>query len=444
MIVPTVKPNRERLWVFVSLLIMLLTALLLRFGTDIRAMDARFDERYITVPINDLMVEGWSVQTAIDYQETKGPALIWPYAVIGKWLGGDLNALRQVSCLFFVLSGIPLLLLAIRCGLRNSQLLLAMLGFMLLPYELVFSQLVMGEVSFVFGAICLLLVVLWGVGGGGGVVPAHDRPYPVAGPVLYGLLLAVLLHSRIHAVALAGGVCIAVWCRCGVRSWPWWLASIIAGLLRIPLWMRWGGLVSPDYQNLHGLGFRLESLTYLGAALLPLVGVFLVVFLWRYRWCRWWLLCPLGAALGCILAMVAMPDLAIPSGEIDLSLQHDRYQGVMATTVLLLGGEGAGASFLLGLSCVLGLGSLGAFAALAFEIPVEDALGLLARMQVWALLLGCGLYMLTRGFVFDRFLLVWTIALPVLWCRMLPAWLLGAQFLALLVIAGRLVGVWLW
>ena len=95
MIVPTVKPNRERLWVFVSLLILLLTALLLRFGTDIRAMDARFDERYITVPINDLMVEGWSVQTAIDYQETKGPALIWPYAVVGKWLGGDLIALRQ-------------------------------------------------------------------------------------------------------------------------------------------------------------------------------------------------------------------------------------------------------------------------------------------------------------------------------------------------------------
>ena len=158
------SPNRERMWIFISLLALLVTALSLRFGTDIRSLGPQFDERYITVPMNDLMENGWSVETAIDYQETKGPALIWPYAVFGKWLGGDLNALRQVSCLFFVLSGIPLLLLALRCGLRNSGLLLAMVGFMLLPYELVFSQLVMGEVSFVFGAVFLFLVVLWGMG----------------------------------------------------------------------------------------------------------------------------------------------------------------------------------------------------------------------------------------------------------------------------------------
>tara|TARA_Y100000591_G_scaffold201881_1_gene174671 strand:- start:80 stop:790 length:711 start_codon:yes stop_codon:yes gene_type:complete len=234
-----------------------------------------------------------------------------------------------------------------------------------------------------------------------------------------------------------------MWSRSGIRSWPWWLASIIAGLLRVPLWIRWGGLVSPDYQNLHGLGLRLESLTYLGAALLPLVGIFLLVFLWRYRWCRWWLLCPLGALLGLVLAMVAMPDLTIPAGEVDLSLRHDRYQGVIATTVLMLGGGGPASSFLLGLACVLGLASLGAFAALAFELDVEDAVGLLARMQLWALVAGCGLYMLTRGFVFDRYLLIWAIGLPVLWCRMLPRWLVTAQYLALLVIAVRLVAVWL-
>tara|TARA_Y100000589_G_scaffold223093_1_gene210656 strand:- start:6125 stop:7462 length:1338 start_codon:yes stop_codon:yes gene_type:complete len=437
------SPNRERMWIFISLLALLVTALSLRFGTDIRSLGPQFDERYITVPMNDLMENGWSVETAIDYQETKGPALIWPYAVFGKWLGGDLNALRQVSCLFFVLSGIPLLLLALRCGLRNSGLLLAMVGFMLLPYELVFSQLVMGEVSFVFGAVFLFLVVLWGMGGGAGSDPSRSRSHPVAAPVLYGVILTLLLYSRIHAVALAGGVCLAMWSRSGIRSWPWWLASIIAGLLRVPLWIRWGGLVSPDYQNLHGLGLRLESLTYLGAALLPLVGIFLLVFLWRYRWCRWWLLCPLGALLGLVLAMVAMPDLTIPAGEVDLSLRHDRYQGVIATTVLMLGGGGPASSFLLGLACVLGLASLGAFAALAFELDVEDAVGLLARMQLWALVAGCGLYMLTRGFVFDRYLLIWAIGLPVLWCRMLPRWLVTAQYLALLVIAVRLVAVWL-
>ena len=81
---------------------------------------------------------------------------------------------------------------------------------------------------------------------------------------------------------------------------------------------------------------------------------------------------------------------------------------------------------------------------MAFELHADDGVGLLARMQVWALGLGCGLYLLTRGFVFDRFLLVWAVALPVLWCRMLPRSLLGLQLLALLVIAVRLVGVWLW
>ena len=64
-------------------------------------------------------------------------------------------------------------------------------------------------------------------------------------------------------------------------------------------------------------------------------------------------------------------------------------------------------------------------------------------MQIWALIAGCGLYTLTRGFVFDRYLLIWAIGLPLLWCRMLPRWLVAVQYLALLVIAARLVDVWL-
>ena len=437
-------PARERAWVIVSLLVLLATALSMRYGTGIGDAGPRFDEQYITVPMFQLMEEGWSIQTAIDYEETKGPALIWPYAILGEWLGGDLNALRQVSCLFFVLSGIPLLLIALRCGVRRIELLLAIVGFILLPYELIFSQLVMGEGSFVFGALCLVLVVLWGVGGFGGAVDgSRQRGHPVAGPILYGLLLVILLHSRVHAVAWAGAACLATWQLKGVRSWPWWVASIGAGLLRVPLWIRWGGLVSPEYQNLHGLGFRLESLTYLGAALLPLVGMFLIVFCWRYRFCRWWFLCPAGAVIGLVLALVAMPDLFIPD-TLDLSLQHDRYQGILATTVLQIGGGGTGSLVLLGLACVLGLASLGALAAMAFELPSSDGIGILARLQTWALALGCGLYMLTRGFVFDRFLLVWAVGMSVLWCRLLPRWLLGVQLLVLLVIAVRLASVWLW
>ena len=68
-----------------------------------------------------------------------------------------------------------------------------------------------------------MLVVAWGMGD-------HERKgHPVAGPVLYALLLAVLLHSRIHAVAWAGAACLAAWQLRGIRSWPWWVASIIAG-----------------------------------------------------------------------------------------------------------------------------------------------------------------------------------------------------------------------
>ena len=119
------RPAQERAWVIVSLLVLLATALSMRYGTGIGEAGPRFDEQYITVPMFQLMEEGWSIQTAIDYEETKGPALIWPYAMLGDWLGGDLNALRQVSCLFFVLSGIPLLLIALRCGARRVQLLLA-------------------------------------------------------------------------------------------------------------------------------------------------------------------------------------------------------------------------------------------------------------------------------------------------------------------------------
>ena len=49
------------------------------------------------------------VETAIDFKETKGPTLIWTYAVGGAALGGTLNDLRLVSVLFFVAGIAPLL-----------------------------------------------------------------------------------------------------------------------------------------------------------------------------------------------------------------------------------------------------------------------------------------------------------------------------------------------
>ena len=106
-----------------------------------------------------------------------------------------------------------------------------------LPFEAVLAQLVMGESSYVLGVALMLAVVVWGSATRTDDPPGRERRF--LGPFLYALVLVVLLHSRIHVVPIAGGVCLALFCRDGFRSWPWWVASIIAGLLRIPLWVRW-------------------------------------------------------------------------------------------------------------------------------------------------------------------------------------------------------------
>ena len=436
MTVPAHSDPVSRTWAFVGLVAMLLVFLGLRYGTSVMDSPPRWDEQYITIPMVDIMEQGWSVKTAIDFQETKGPALIWPYSLVGGWLGGSLDDLRLVSGLCFVLSGVPLLLLAWKCGGRRLDMLLATFGFILLPYEVVFGQLVMGEASFIFGALWLVLIAIWGLGD-------HQRvAHRIAGPVLYCIVLAILLHSRIHAVAWAGAVCLVAAQRDGVKSWPWWVASILAGVLRIPLWIRWGGLVSPEYSNFHGLGFRLESVVYLGAALIPLTGVFLLVWCVRYRRCTWWFLCPLGALIGLCLALLAVPDLTIPA-TLDPAVMHDRYQGIMATVVTMIAGEGATRSVLLGLMSVGGFASLGALGALAMAARTDEHLASLARMQFWVLCVGISLYAFTRGFVFDRFLVIWAIGLPMLWTRMLPRWLCALQLVVLLAIACKMVVTWL-
>jgi hypothetical protein len=67
----------------------LLVAIGLRFGTNILKQGFVFDEQYITAPIDDIIQQGWSIQTAVDFKETKGPGLIWPYAAVGNIIGGD-------------------------------------------------------------------------------------------------------------------------------------------------------------------------------------------------------------------------------------------------------------------------------------------------------------------------------------------------------------------
>ena len=320
--------DRPLVWILGSVLLVAAATALLWFGTNITDKGPTFDESWTQVPIEDLVEKGWSIQTAIDFKETKGPTLIWTYAVFGAVIGHDLNHLRALSVLFFVFGVVPLILICRQCELDGPVLLLVALFYVLLPYNALLGQLVMSEPSFVFGSLWLCWVFMWGLGAAGR--PAHR----VAGPVIFGLLLAILLHSRIHAAAFAGAAVLVALERDGVRSWPWWLAALAAGLSRAPLWIRWGGLVSPGYASMHELGLNLDSLTYFAAAYAPFTAVFLwPAFANRFNRGRWWLIfC--GAALGLGLGLLASPSLSetLRFREWDVL----RFQGVVGTAARTL------------------------------------------------------------------------------------------------------------
>ena len=397
-------------------------------GTSILNKDVVFDEQYITVPMFNLIEEGWSIDTAIDFEETKGPALIWPYAFVGEIFGGTLNDLRLVSVLASIASLFLLLLIAVREKCSPKSLFIVGLGWLLLPYNIVFSEIVMGEVSFVFFS----LVAVYGYYIGSTQLKGEGK---WLGMFCYGIALCVALHSRIHVVAIAGAICLHAFSKNGFRSLPWWYITLAAGLLRIPLWMRWGGLVSPEYQSLHGLGFRLQGTAYLLAAMLPLTGIF-AIEAWRKIRSKAGLLA--SFAFGFLLMLIAQPDLNIPD-VIQFDLPNERFQGIVATAVQLFSSH----AFIqhLFLAMCAGIGSSGLFGL--WKLTTTEGDSIACELTVIALTLGCGLYLFTRGFVFDRFLYTWAFLLPIVWVKRLSPTALLLQFVLLAVIAGRLVAVWL-
>ena len=456
-------------WGLMGLLLLVVTVFVLRGATEVADKAPVFDERWITRPMAELVRHGWSMETAIDYQETKGPSLIWPYALWagalvddphevvnaerieqdppGIWAsplpGGAapappdmLAVLRGMSMLCFVLGGLLLLLLARVCTVRGPPLLMVCVLYALLPYQLVFSQLVMGEVSFILMAIALLMTVCWGMGDG------RRSVHRFMGPLLYGLLLWVALHNRLHAIAFAPAVCLVAWQREDLRSWPWWVASLGAVLLRVPLWIRWDGPVTSDFQNVHGMGLRLESLTYLGAAMALPLGCFLLAWTLQFRRQRLQWLPVVGMVLGVLLAIVAMPDLSVPT-SLDMTQPLDRYQGLAASWALLAEGFGIPSGLMIAVLCAIGLGGLGALTAMAHRWRLTSLASVILRVQAFTLGAGWLLYSLTRGFVFDRYVMIWAVALPIAWLLLLPRWLLAVQTICLAVAAGVLVHNWL-
>jgi hypothetical protein len=209
----------------------------------------------------------------------------------------------------------------------------------------------------------------------------------------------------------------------------------VAGLARVPLWIRWGGLVAPEYQSMHGLGFNPDSLTYLAAAVVPLA----VLLLWpaltgagslprrRLIW--------VGAGAGLALVLVAMPALSdtLPFGRQEIP----RFLGVIATTLRTATDSSTLQALLLGGLTVLGVASMGALAAIGFQYGTGDRLGVVWRLALWTLVAGSALYALTRALVFDRYLLPWAVLLPIAWTAALPRKLLVVQALILVVIFAR-------
>ena len=119
--------RRNCKWMFGAIFLVALVLLGLRWSSSIQNKGPVFDEQYITVPINNLIEDGWSIQTAIDFQETKGPAMIWPYAIIGEWFGGTLHDLRLVSVWFSILAIVVLVWIAFVASCTGEPLFLLQL-----------------------------------------------------------------------------------------------------------------------------------------------------------------------------------------------------------------------------------------------------------------------------------------------------------------------------
>ncbi len=406
--------------VLIAVAITLVASLTLRFGTNIAALGPTWDEPFMQRVVESIVTDGWTVENTIDYQDTKGPSFFWTYAALGQLMGAGIDDLRLMTLAMFILTGVPLGLIAARCGLSSRQIGGAAALYVLLPYNAILGQMFMSEPSFMLGSMFLLVIFVWGFGND------FRSQRRAAGPIAFGLLLSILLHHRIHAVAFAGAAVLVSFERDRWRSWPWWLACLAAGLTRLPLYLRWDGLVSPEYQDRLGIGLRLDSLTYLAISLLPCT----VVLLWPAlmdrsfrRWRRW---IAAAAVLGLAFGVLAVPDLSLTAQD-----GRARYLGMVATALRPLQ---TGPVLLVAIAALstIGFSALAASAAVAFSRPLTGPADVVHRLAVWSVLVGWGMYALTRGVVFDRYPLPFVALLPFVLCARTPRWLLVLQALGLL------------
>ncbi|MFO0873742.1 MAG: hypothetical protein U0575_07185 [Phycisphaerales bacterium] len=197
-------------------MLVIVIAVTLRGVCDVAALGPRFDEQWIRVPIDGILRDGWSVRTAIDFEETKGPGMIWPYAALGAIVGGTLADLRWITVACFVAGVVPLLLLARRAGVVGAGLVAVAALYCLLPQQLVLGQLVMSEPLFVTTTLFSCSPSSGASSRGAADGPARRRrstgratmaglgvvdgrgAHPVAGLILYGSAPLGALHNCVR------------------------------------------------------------------------------------------------------------------------------------------------------------------------------------------------------------------------------------------------------
>jgi hypothetical protein len=86
---------------------------------------------------------------------------------------------------------------------------------------------------------------------------------------------------------------------------------------------------------------------------------------------------------------------------------------------------------MIGAFALVGAGSLAALAAIGWTGPPSDPRVMITRLAVLTLALGCAMYVVSTGYVFDRYLLGWAVLLPIIWVAVLPRAVLALQALIL-------------
>ena len=130
-----------------------------------------------------------------------------------------------------------------------------------------------------------------------------------------------------------------------------------------------------------------------------------------------------------------MPNLHIPE-SIDYDSPNERFQGIVGTAVQMIVSDQTIQKLLLGILAAVGLAGLVGL----HKLPQKN---LASQLSFYMLTFGWLLYAFTQGFVFDRFLLVWSFLLPIAWWTQLPRTLFALQSTVMLIITFRLAVLWL-